>query len=174
MRVMLLLGVLVMCPAALFAQAHTPPIGPIDFSAAREEATRGSTSAAAIAAAASAEESRIARAQTEYIVWSLEYRQASFNWQYWSTIVIFLGVMAIIGTGLYFSYMQFRSAKHAQTQTSIKLGKDGLEISSPVIGLLILFISMGFFYLYLANVYPITEVVGPTSSQTAVSSSEGR
>ena len=72
----------------------------------------------------------------------------------------------MIGCGLYFSYMQFRMAKRAETQTSIKLGKEGLEISSPVIGLLILFISMGFFYMYLANVYPITEVVGPSSSET--------
>jgi hypothetical protein len=40
----------------------------------------------------------------------------------------------------------------------IKLSAAGLEMSSPVIGLLILAISLGFFYLYLSQVYPITEV----------------
>lgn len=171
MRVILLLLALTAWTPAVFAQTNTPRTAPIDFSEAREEATRGSTSIAAIAAGSN-DDSRVGRAQADYVVWSLEYRRSSFEWQYWSTIVIFLGIMAIIFSGLYFSYMQFRSARNAQTQTSVKLGKDGLEISSPVIGLLILFISMGFFYLYLANVYPITEVVGPTSSQTAISSAD--
>jgi hypothetical protein len=172
MRVIVLAAALTVCPDLLLAQANTPRTQPIDFAGARIEATRDSTSVAAISAGVSESEARMARAQADYVVWSLEYRRASFNWQYWSTIVIFVCIMTIIGSGLYFSYMQFRSARHAQTQTSIKLGRDGLEISSPVIGLLILVISMGFFYLYLANVYPITEVVGPTSSQTVSSPDE--
>ena len=65
--------------------------------------------------------------------------------------------------------MQFKKAKPAETPTHIKLVKDGFEISSSVIGLLILFISMGFFYMYLSTVYPITVVIGASSSQTSES-----
>lgn len=159
---LLFLGI-ALCAPALCAQANAPQRNPIDFAAARDDATRSQTGG--VAAVNDADARRSAAAQTDYLVWSLEYRRATFKWQYYSTIVIFIAVMTMIGCGLYFSYMQFRSAKSAPTQTSIKVSREGLEISSPVIGLLILFISMGFFYLYLANVYPITEVVGANSAQ---------
>lgn len=42
--------------------------------------------------------------------------------------------------------------------SKFKVGKDGIEFSSPVLGLIIMFISLLFFYLYLVHVYPITEV----------------
>jgi hypothetical protein len=40
----------------------------------------------------------------------------------------------------------------------MKVSREGLEVSSPVIGLMISVVSLGFFYLYLTQVYPITEV----------------
>ena len=164
----LALGSLMMFSHNVLAQANVPTATPIDYGAARSEAERppvtGNT-----AVPASEEVRRVVTAQADYTVWSLEYRQSVFWWQYWSTMMIFACVIALITCGLYFSYTQFKGASTHVTQTSIKLGKDGLEISSPVIGLLVLFLSLGFFYLYLTNVYPINEVgAGAASRPTAV------
>ena len=45
----------------------------------------------------------------------------------------------------------------ASTGNRIKVGLDGFEITSQVIGLLVLMLSLAFFYLYLKQVYPIFE-----------------
>jgi hypothetical protein len=179
-RLMVTAAVTVLCASNIDAQATVPNSSPIDYSAARLE-IQGAVSPPAIdyaaasreaqntaAAETAASDDRSAIAQTDYYVWSLGYTRSTFEWQYASTIVIFIVVMLLICCGLYFSYLQFKTAARAPTTTSIKLGKDGLEINSEVIGLLILFLSVGFFYLYLANVYPISEtrsVPVATSSQ---------
>jgi hypothetical protein len=41
--------------------------------------------------------------------------------------------------------------------SSIKLGAGGLELSSQVIGLIVLALSFGFFFLYIKEVYPMVE-----------------
>jgi len=41
------------------------------------------------------------------------------------------------------------------THSSLKVGLHGIEVSSSIIGLLILVLSLAFFYLYLSNVYPV-------------------
>jgi hypothetical protein len=43
-------------------------------------------------------------------------------------------------------------------QSHLKLSAQGIEVSSSVLGIVILVVSLGFFYLYLVHVYPITEV----------------
>lgn len=50
------------------------------------------------------------------------------------------------------------SEEVADTPSKLKLGPEGLEITSQVIGLLVLCFSLAFFYLYVRNVYPIHEV----------------
>lgn len=46
----------------------------------------------------------------------------------------------------------------AQDQaTEFQVGASGIKVSSRVLGVLVLSVSMGFFYLYLATVYPIQE-----------------
>ncbi|OCX54716.1 hypothetical protein BEL04_10860 [Mucilaginibacter sp. PPCGB 2223] len=45
-----------------------------------------------------------------------------------------------------------------QTATTFEVSKDGLKINSAVIGLIILVVSIVFFFLYLRFVYPIHEV----------------
>jgi hypothetical protein len=41
--------------------------------------------------------------------------------------------------------------------TSIEAGKSGFKISSPVLGVIILTLSLAFFYLYLVHVYPVSD-----------------
>ena len=42
--------------------------------------------------------------------------------------------------------------------TSFSASATGISVSSPVLGVIILVISLAFFYLYLVYVYPISEL----------------
>ena len=104
------------------------------------------------------------------------HRRAVFDWQLLSSKVIFYLVILLVLLGVYFSWLQFmaehrkppRPAAEADPDgaeaprrglfTTFKAGSGGLEVSSPVLGIVILAISLAFFYLYLTHVYPITEI----------------
>ncbi len=105
------------------------------------------------------------------------HRRAVFDWQLMSSKVIFYVVILLVLLGVYFSWLQFmaehrRPAKRVEVEvegaeterprggllTTFKAGTGGLEVSSPVLGIVILAISLAFFYLYLTHVYPINEV----------------
>lgn len=43
-----------------------------------------------------------------------------------------------------------------RTEHSLEVGRDGMKIKTRVVGLMTLVLSMGFFYLYLTHVYPVT------------------
>jgi len=111
------------------------------------------------------------------------HHQRSFTWQYYSGIVIFFLVVAIVAMGLVLSYQQFKlnerlvspkkidvtstvaqttadALKPAEvfTTSTMEISKDGLKINTAVIGLIILSLSIAFFFLYLKYVYPITFV----------------
>lgn len=105
---------------------------------------------------------KIKEAFVDYQVWALEHRKNTFQWGLHSSIAIFILVIAIVVFGLFLSYLQFRKGQISETKFS--LGKGSIEISSAVIGFLILGLSLAFFYLYLQHVYPIQEIGGTTSS----------
>lgn len=116
----------------------------------------------------------------QYEIQALDHRRQVFEWQLISSKYIFLIVIAVVIMGLLLSFWQFylpiyRYNKFIKTHkeleakqmteenkeaalSTLKLGKDGIEITSSVIGLLILFISIAFFFLYLNYVYPISEI----------------
>lgn len=94
-----------------------------------------------------------------------EHRSAVFEWQAFSTKVIFFMVLILVFVGLYFSWVQFRAGMDASKEagenpnsgavTTFEAGTSGLKVSSPVLGVIILAISLSFFYLYLIYVYPV-------------------
>jgi len=108
-----------------------------------------------------------------------QYRMSVFQWQLWSSKVIFAVVIILVLTGIVFSGIQFRRSmkgtavvvhrkgKHIeQTKdnpglaaesavTTFKAGPEGFEVSSSILGVIILVISIAFFYLYLTVVYPV-------------------
>ncbi len=88
---------------------------------------------------------------------SFQHRTRLFEWQYASSRIIFVLVVAIVLLGLYFSWVQFhKDDKLAERGVStIEATKTGFKISSPVLGVIILALSLGFLYLYLLYVYPI-------------------
>ena len=116
------------------------------------------------------------RGYYQYTLDGQAHRSKVFAWQYTSSIVIFVVVILLVLVGVYFSWVQFQRSVEPRaqagkkpaanteatgtkaTQTTIKASAEGFEISSPVLGVIILALSLGFFYLYLAYVYPINEV----------------
>jgi len=77
-------------------------------------------------------------------------------------VVIFLGVM-----GLYLSCLQLRAEVRRralgeggqESLTTIEAGTTGFNVSSPVLGVILLAISLMLFCLYLVHVYPIDEIL---------------
>ena len=105
--------------------------------------------------------------EIDYGIWRLEFIKKSFEWQFFSGIIILLVVITLVFMGLYFSYIQFSksitrigddSGNQEDRNTTIKVGAGEIQISSSVIGLIILALSFAFFYLYIDNVFPIKDL----------------
>lgn len=104
------------------------------------------------------------RAYYAYRETGLTQRQHVFAWQLLSSKIIFVVVLLLVGAGIVFAAIQFgvglrRTAAAHDEATSIDLSTTSIKVSSPVLGVIILFIALAFFYLYLVYVYPISEIV---------------
>lgn len=108
-------------------------------------------------------------AQNDYDSYRIEHQkklmaivESAYFIQQVITVLIFIIVTILALGGLWLSYLQFKNdIRRSQTSTdekqkaSFKIGKDGIEFGSSVIGLIILFISFFFFHLYVKDVYTI-------------------
>lgn len=111
-----------------------------------------------------------------YRILGYKHRTDIFNWQFFSSKIIFFVVIFLVLSGVYFSGVQFHSSmrqKHvlgATTKdgaalaalekgeiTEVEASLKGIKVSSPILGVIILVISFMFFYLYLVFVYPIVD-----------------
>jgi hypothetical protein len=124
---------------------------------------------------------KMLEAREEYTIYAWKNRRDAFAWQSASTKVIFAVVIIVVLAGLYLSWMQFNFAHNAPmkvtrpstegpatagnpsnqvdaTNTTIEVNTSGVKITSSVIGLVILVLSIVFFFLYLKFVYPIIEL----------------
>ncbi len=94
----------------------------------------------------------------------LQHRRAVFKWQLFSARLIFFIVLGLVASGIVFAAIQFRqgmqgeNAADANLSTQVEISDKGIKISSPVIGVIILTLSLAFFYLYLLYVYPIENI----------------
>jgi hypothetical protein len=122
-----------------------------------------------------AKEQAAVRARYDYQAFSFAHAQRTFDFQYSSGRVIFWVVLLIVFAGLAFSAVQFYVGLHHPLDSRAKAdGKEsaatedcvsefeatlqGIKLKSSVLGLIILAMSMVFFYLYLKYVYPITNI----------------
>ncbi|HLL73858.1 MAG TPA: hypothetical protein VK421_01065 [Pyrinomonadaceae bacterium] len=116
----------------------------------------------------------------DYRIEGLKHRQSVLRWQLLSSRVIFVMVIFLVLAGVYFAGVQFHRGAPRKVQkvsttevtasvaggmtesrdevTQIEASLKGIKVSSPVLGVLILVISLMFFYLYLIYVYPINEI----------------
>ena len=105
------------------------------------------------------------KAYYDYRTEGFDHRQRVFEWQLLSSRIIFVVVIALVGAGIYFSWLQFRAdlkktdQEGDPTVSTLEASTSGIKVSSPVLGVVILVISLLFFYLYLQYVYPIEEIL---------------
>jgi uncharacterized membrane protein len=102
-----------------------------------------------------------------YIDNGYKHRSRVFSWQLISSCIIFCVVIFLVLCGVYFAWLQFtlalkqmrkeRTTAATALATELSASAKELKVSSPVLGVIILVISLLFFYLYLVHVYPITE-----------------
>lgn len=125
----------------------------------------------------------------EYRTKGYEYRSRVFEWQLHSSRTIFVIVLLLVGAGIYFAAVQFhvalstakRGAKKTATKggegataeaanvgdklgaaalsTQLEITAKGVIVNSSVMGVVILALSLAFFYLFLVYVYPIQNVI---------------
>lgn len=113
-----------------------------------------------------------------YDIESLHHRAASIQWSLFASQVMFGVVLILVFSGLAFAAIQFRLAMRAPVtapetdakpakpvtatgsdlSTQLEVTEKGLKIQSSVLGVIILALSMAFFYLYAEFVYPIHEL----------------
>jgi hypothetical protein len=103
----------------------------------------------------------------EYRVSGFKHRKKVFAWQLFSSKLIFWSVLMLVFSGICFSAIQFyKSIRKEQAGedavpesiTEFEASAKGIKVTSPVLGVIILVISLAFFYLYLVYVYPIKEI----------------
>lgn len=154
-----------------------PPADPVDYSALARKA-EGATAPPASETIYAQD----AKAYAEHMQWRRDYERRGWEWHLFSTKLLFGVVLAIVGFGLYITLLQFRrdysewkpasnGTPPAGTEpaegapprllpsaTTIKLSPAGLEMTSQIVGLLVLALSLAFFFLYVKDVYPMREV----------------
>ncbi|MDA8019237.1 MAG: hypothetical protein MPN21_17490 [Thermoanaerobaculia bacterium] len=112
----------------------------------------------------------------------LEHRERLFRWQLTANQISFWMVLVLVFSGLVFAGIQFRTSMLAAKETGgssdvmqeLTLGAQGITIRSSVIGLVILGLSLGFFYLYLVYVFPLDELEGGGAGKAAATESADR
>ena len=110
---------------------------------------------------------RVEEAKVNYKIFALNHAKCLYKFQFIMTIVIFILVLAIVAFGMYLSYLQFSKDyikdNEKSTATNLKIGLTQLEISSNIIGLVILVISLAFFFIFVTKIYEITDINNPKS-----------
>lgn len=114
------------------------------------------------------------QARLSYYEEGLQRRARVIAWQNFSTRVIFFVVLGLVLVGVILAWLQFRQGYQLQRAAGrggqapaagggadhhVEISAQGIKVSSPVLGVVILTLSLAFFYLYLVFVYPITEVL---------------
>ncbi|MCI5217661.1 MAG: hypothetical protein D3914_00345 [Candidatus Electrothrix sp. LOE2] len=90
----------------------------------------------------------------------LALAEKSYRTQHWMTVGVFWIVSILVLGGFILSYLQIKNGisnekSNGADQATFKIGKSGIEFSSSVIGLVVLFMSFMFFHLYVKDVYSL-------------------
>jgi len=89
------------------------------------------------------------------------HRMDVFKFQYWTSLCIFLVVIMLVIGGFILSWKQFEldsKLGNSGSENAFEISKSGVKFRSSVIGLSIMFLSLGFFYMYIKEVYPVNTV----------------
>ena len=106
------------------------------------------------------------QAYYDYRTSGMKHRSRVFEWQLFSAKLIFGIVTFLVLAGIVFAWIQFKSGLDAKDSegvageaiTEFEASSGGIKVSSPVLSVIILVISLAFFYLYLVHVYPTEDI----------------
>ena len=119
-------------------------------------------------------DSRASQARSEYdeAYWhyqrdAIEHTRKVYAWQHVSSVIIFYVVIFLVLIGVLFSWLQFRAAAYKGESEELDASMKGVKITSSTLGVVILVLSMCFFYLYLRYVYPVNVNEGATMASGA-------
>jgi hypothetical protein len=107
------------------------------------------------------------RAYYNYRRSGYDHRMRVFEWQLVSTKVIFVVVLLLVFAGIYFAAIQFHRGlrkpgtgkeEEKAEATEFVFSVKEFKVRSPVLGVIVLTVSLAFFYLYLVYVYPIQNI----------------
>ena len=106
------------------------------------------------------------QAYYDYRTSGLQHRRQVFKWQLFSAKLIFGVVVFLVLAGVVFAWLQFKAGLDItdsgggtdKIATEFEASTKGIKVSSPVLGVIILVISLAFFYLYLIHIYPIEDI----------------
>ncbi|ENI4130604.1 hypothetical protein ABXY91_004074 [Vibrio fluvialis] len=93
----------------------------------------------------------------------VDINETAYRTQQVTTNIMTGFVMVIVFFGLVLSYWQFKNdvsgngKNNGDEKAAFKVSKEGVEFRSSVIGLVILFMSFFFFYLYVKEIYKIEQ-----------------
>jgi hypothetical protein len=135
----------------------------IDWSQATDDASAAELSLPAVATAPATITTPSVRdaAYDKYYAATLEHRVRVFDWQSKASRYIFWMVIILVMAGLTFSAVQFYiGLRRGVTNASheVELSMQAVKVKSQFLGVVTLALSLAFFYLYVANVYPIVQV----------------
>jgi hypothetical protein len=111
--------------------------------------------------------------QEKYVIWSFQQSRRLYEWQHRSSVAIFVVVIMLVVSGIYFAALQFHyslgakvgsGARKTET-TEIDASLKGVKVKSSLLGVIVLAISMAFLYLYVVRVYPIVDLTPKESTQ---------
>jgi hypothetical protein len=103
----------------------------------------------------------------------MAHRQNAYKWQEHASTVVLILVVLVVVSGVAFSgYQLYKSVNipkamptgaaptpevHSEGNlaTDFRVSQQGIQITSSVVGIVVLAISLAFLYLFIANVYPI-------------------
>lgn len=99
----------------------------------------------------------VQNAYRDHLVWRFRNNTTVTRVYLTACVVLSLFVLAIVGAGIYFSYLQLVHAISAdvtdEPATTVSVTPEGAQITSSVAGVVVLFLSLFFFYLYLKHVF---------------------
>jgi hypothetical protein len=94
----------------------------------------------------------------DYEAGALKHRLFSLWWQAIASVVILIVVLGLVLFGAVLSYLQFTKGISSGDASTLGISLEKIEISSSVLGLLVLVISFLFFYVSVDKVYKLQEL----------------
>ena len=109
---------------------------------------------------------KVRQYRSDFFNWSTDHRASVFMWQRYTTVVSYILIVSIIVVGIYLAVLEFNKGRSGVTK--LKFGADGVEISSEIIGLIVLTLSLAFTYFYIDRIYPVNDTAKPATEEASI------